>query len=285
MTSAGSGPYTRLNCAAIPASLLESELVGHEKGAFTGAFAQRAGRFEMADGGTIFLDEVGEIPLELQPKFLRVLQEREFERLGGTRTMRTDTRVVAATNRNLETMVARGTFRPDLFYRLNVFPIRVPALRERPEDIPLLVRHFSNELSRRMNKSIDVIPPSTMTELCRYPWPGNIRELQNVVERAVILSLGPVLEIDTADLKLPESPARMTEARVHALPLRSVRDAVQQSRRDEILRALREAGGRVGGPEGAAARLGLKRTTLIARMNKLGIEPQSRDGRSVHRTC
>ncbi|SRR5712692_1095442 len=280
-----SGPFVKFNCAAIPTGLLESELFGHEKGAFTGACAQRVGRFEMADGGTLFLDEVGEIALELQPKLLRVLQEREFERLGSARTLRTDTRVVAATNRDLKTMVDRGMFRPDLFYRLNVFPIRVPALRDRPEDIPLLVRHFADELSRRMSKSIYSIPSSTLSELCRYPWPGNIRELQNVVERAVILSLGPVLEIDTADLKLPESPARMTEARVHALPLRSVRDAVQQSRRDEILRALREAGGRVGGPEGAAARLGLKRTTLIARMNKLGIEPQSRDGRSVHRTC
>jgi len=280
-----SGPFTRLNCAAIPTGLLESELFGHEKGAFTGAFAQRAGRFERANGGTIFLDEVGEIPLELQPKFLRVLQEREFERLGGTRTMRTDTRVVAATNRNLETMVARGTFRPDLFYRLNVFPIRVPALRERPEDIPLLVRHFSNELSRRMNKSIDVIPPSTMTELCRYPWPGNIRELQNVVERAVILSHGPVLEIDTAELKLHQPPPRRADTGVRAMGLRYVRDALQQDRRDEILRALREADGRVGGLNGAAARLGLKRTTLIARMKKLGVGAHPRDGQSVHRSC
>ncbi len=269
-----SGPFVKLNCAAIPAGLLESELFGHEKGAFTSASAQRIGRFELAHGGTIFLDEVGEISLELQPKLLRVLQEREFERLGGARTLHSDTRVIAATNHDLKTMVERGTFRSDLFYRLNVFPIHVPALRDRPEDVPLLVRHFANELSKRMNKSIRSIPCSTMSELCQYPWPGNIRELQNVVERAVILSPGPVLELDTADLK-PHEPTGMADAKVETLPLRSVRDAVQQAQRDEIVRALNQAGGRVGGPEGAAARLGVKRTTLIARMKKLGIESRS----------
>jgi formate hydrogenlyase transcriptional activator len=271
-----SGPLVRLNCAALPAGLLESELFGHEKGAFTSACAQRIGRFELAHGGTVFLDEVGEIPLELQPKLLRVLQEREFERLGGTRTLRTDTRVIAATNRDRKSMVDRGTFRPDLYYRLNVFPIHVPALRDRPEDIPLLVRHFANEFARRMSKSIDSIPSSTMSQLRRYPWPGNIRELQNVVERAVILSRGPVLEVDTAQLKLHDPPRRMTDAKVQALPLKNVRDALQQAQRDEILRALRDAGGRVGGLDGAAARLGLKRTTLIARMKKLGIDSRPR---------
>jgi formate hydrogenlyase transcriptional activator len=266
------GPLVKLNCAAIPTGLLESELFGHEKGAFTSASAQRIGRFEMADGGTLLLDEVAEIPLELQPKLLRVLQEREFERLGGMRTLRTDTRVVAATNRDLKSMVERGTFRADLFYRLHVFPIHVPALRDRPEDIPLLIRHYTAELSRRMHKSIDGIPSSTMTELCRYSWPGNVRELQNVLERALILSSGPVLEVDLADLMPHHSPPRLTEAKVQSLPLKSVREGLQQIQRDEILRALREAGGRVGGADGAAARLGLKRTTLIARMSRLGIE-------------
>jgi formate hydrogenlyase transcriptional activator len=270
-----SGPFVKLNCAALPAGLLESELFGHEKGAFTSASVQRIGRFELAHGGTIFLDEVGEIPLELQPKLLRVLQEKEFERLGSSRTLHTDTRVIAASNRDLKTMVERGTFRPDLFYRLNVFPIHVPALRDRPEDIPPLVRHFADVFSKSMNKSIRSIPCSTMSELCRYPWPGNIRELQNVLERAVILSDGPVLEIDTADLRTGESPVRTSDARVETLPPAAARDAMQQDQRDEILRALTEAGGRVGGPDGAAARLGLKRTTLIARMKKLAIESRS----------
>ena len=280
-----SGPFVTFNCAALPAGLLESELFGHEKGAFTSASAQRMGRFELAHGGTIFLDEVGEISLELQPKLLRVLQERKFERLGGSRTLQSDTRVVAATNQDLRAMVGRGTFRSDLFYRLNVFPVRVPALRERPEDIPLLVRHFAGEFSRRMDKPIGGIPPSTMSKLCRYAWPGNVRELQNVVERAVILSPGPVLEIDTGDLDLPESKAGMTRPNVQALPLRGMWDALQQARRDEILRALSEVGGRVGGPNGAAARLGLKRTTLLARMKKLGIEPHPRHVQPVHPPC
>jgi len=274
-----SGPFVKINCAAIPGGLLESELFGHEKGAFTSASAQRVGRFELANGGTIFLDEVGEIPLELQPKFLRVLQEREFERLGGTRTLHTDIRVIAATNRDLRAMVERGTFRSDLFYRLNVFPVRVPALRERPEDIPLLVRRFADEVSRRMNKSFVAIPPSTMRDLCRYPWPGNIRELQNVVERAVILSPGPLLEIDVGDLNPRGSSMRGANSRVEALPLRRLRDELEDAQRDAILRALRQAGGRVGGPDGAADRLGLKRTTLIGRMKRLGIESNSRNGK------
>ena len=267
-----SGPFVKLNCAAISAGLLESELFGHEKGAFTGAFAQRVGRFEAAHGGTIFLDEVGEIPLDLQPKLLRVLQEREFERVGGSRTLRTDTRVVAATNRDLKDMVARGGFRSDLFYRLNVFPIRVPALRDRPEDIPLLVRHVVEDVCRRMGRSILRIPSSTMRVLCRYAWPGNVRELQNVVERAVILSAGPVLEIDAEELEATDRPSRTEDGEADGTPLSMVRTALRQAQRDEILRALKEAGGRVGGPEGAAAKLGLKRTTFIARMRKLGIE-------------
>ena len=193
-------PFVKLNCAAIPTGLLESELFGHEKGAFTGAIAQRIGRFELADGGTVFLDEVGEIPLELQTKLLRVLQEREFERLGSTRTLRTDARLIAATNRELREMVEQRKFREDLFYRLNVFPIYVPALRERSEDIPLLVNHFAQRFARRMNRTIETIPAETMAALTRYPWPGNIRELQNLIERAVILSHGPVLQIPLQDL-------------------------------------------------------------------------------------
>src|SRR5438270_3648586 len=201
--------FVKLNCAAIPTGLLESELFGHEKGAFTGAIAQRIGRFEVANGGTIFLDEVGEIPLELQTKLLRVLQEREFERLGSSRTLRTDARLIAATNRDLEAMVAEQKFRSDLFFRLNVFPIQVPSLRERHGDIPLLVRHFAQQFSKRMNKTIDTISSATMEALSRYHWPGNIRELQNVIERAVITSTGPVLKVDVADLKIskPSSPA------------------------------------------------------------------------------
>ena len=275
-----SGPFVKLNCSAIPSGLLESELFGHEKGAFTSASAQRVGRFELANGGTIFLDEVGELSLELQPKLLRVLQEREFERLGGARTLRTDIRVIAATNRDLRTMVERGMFRSDLFYRLNVFPVRVPALRDRPEDIPLLVRSFADEFSRRMNKSFEAIPCSTMRDLCRHPWPGNIRELRNVVERAVILSSGPVLEIDIADMNARKSPMRRADSRVEAFPLRRLRDELDDAQRDVILGALRQADGRVGGPDGAAARLGLKRTTLIGRMKRLGIESHSRDGKS-----
>src|ERR1700722_17051149 len=200
LSSRKSNPFVKLNCAAIPKDLIESELFGHEKGAFTGAIIQRVGRFELANRGTIFLDEIGDIPLELQPKLLRVLQEREFERLGSSRTMRSDARLIAATNRDLDQLVAEGKFRSDLYYRLNVFPVRVPALRERPEDIPLLVRHFVQQFSRRMTKAIEAIPAETMTALTRYPWPGNIRELQNVIERAVIISRGPVLNVALAEL-------------------------------------------------------------------------------------
>lgn len=196
-----SKPFVKLNCAAIPSGLLESELFGHERGAFTGAVAQRIGRFELAHGGSIFLDEIGEIPLELQPKLLRVIQEREFERLGSARTLRSDARLIAATNRNLKEMAAQGTFRPDLYYRLNVFPIRVPPLRQRPDDIPALVRHFVRRFSERNNRIIDTIPSETMEALVHYPWPGNIRELQNVVERAVIVSRGPILNVPLCELK------------------------------------------------------------------------------------
>src|SRR6202041_240001 len=200
LSSRKSNPFVKLNCAAIPTGLIESELFGHERGAFTGAIMQRVGRFELANRGTIFLDEIGDIPLELQPKLLRVLQEREFERLGSTRTLRTDARLIAATNRDLKTMVEEQRFRSDLYYRLNVFPIRVPSLRERKEDIPLLIRHFVKEFGRRNQRVIDTIPSETMQALVRYHWPGNIRELQNVIERAVILSRGPVLNVAIAEL-------------------------------------------------------------------------------------
>src|SRR3989475_4050328 len=250
----------KVNCAAIPTGLLESELFGHERGAFTGAIAQRIGRFELADGGTLFLDEVGDIPLELQPKLLRVLQEREFERLGSTRTKRVDVRVVAATNRNLEEMVAAGTFRNDLYYRLNVFPITLPPLRERPEDIPPLVRYFVQKFARRMNKRIETIPADAMTALSRYAWPGNVRELENAVERAVILTSGPALRV-----LVSEFPARAVAQSGGAATL-------EATEREAILRALHETNWVLGGPQGAAARLGLKRTTLQSRIQKLGID-------------
>jgi formate hydrogenlyase transcriptional activator len=269
-----SNAFVKLNCAAIPTGLLESELFGHEKGAFTGAIAQRIGRFELANRGTVFLDEVGEIPLELQPKLLRVLQEREFERLGSTRTLRTDARLIAATNRDLEAMVEEQKFRSDLFYRLNVFPVRVPALRERPEDIPLLVRHFTQQFARSMNKNIESIPSETMSALCEYHWPGNIRELQNVIERAVILSSGPVLRVVLSDLKgngasMPalenlKSPSR-------AENLGSMQRVLEETERKQILAALEESRWVVAGPNGAAALLGMKRSTLQVRMQKLRI--------------
>jgi formate hydrogenlyase transcriptional activator len=266
--------FVRLNCAAIPTGLLESELFGHERGAFTGAIAQRIGRLELANHGTLFLDEVGEIPLELQPKLLRVLQEREFERLGSTRTLRTDVRLIAATNQDLAAMVEDHKFRSDLFFRLNVFPIQIPPLRERPEDIPLLVRHFAEEFSRRMKRTIETIPSETMKALCQYHWPGNIRELQNVIERAVILSPGAVLNVTTAELQLRTSAAPATEnVSVTSTRRSPVRSILAEVDGNEIIRALKEAGGRVGGPHGAAARLGLKRTTFITRMKKLGINP------------
>jgi len=252
-------PFVKLNCAAIPTGLLESELFGHEKGAFTGAIAQRIGRFELADGGTIFLDEVGDIPLELQTKLLRVLQEREFERLGSTRTLRTDARLIAATNRELHNMVEQRKFREDLFYRLNVFPIYVPALRERSEDIPLLVNHFAQRFARRMNRTIETIPAETMAVLTRYPWPGNIRELQNVIERAVILSHGPVLQIPLQDLDKNTAPRRDND---HTL---------EAAERAHILTILKETRWILGGARGAAARLGMNRSTLQFRLKKLGI--------------
>ena len=267
-----SNSFVNLNCAAIPTGLLESELFGHEKGAFTGAITQRVGRFELANRGTIFLDEVGELPLELQPKLLRVLQEREFERLGGTRTFRTDARLIAATNRDPETMVREQKFRSDLYYRLNVFPIRVPALRERPEDIPLLVRHFVQEFNRRNNRAIDTIPSETMEALLRYHWPGNIRELQNVIERAVIISKGTMLNVSLAGLQA-DVTAKPSHAATKVTPAehKSLQDILDETQRTEILRVLEASNGILAGPTGAAARLGMKRSTLQLRMQKLGI--------------
>ena len=273
-----SGAFVKLNCAAIPTGLLESELFGHEKGAFTGAITQRIGRFELANRGTMFLDEIGEIPLELQPKLLRVLQEREFERLGSTRTLRTDARLIAATNRDLEGMVREQKFRSDLYYRLNVFPVRVPALRERPEDIPLLVRHFVQQYSRQLGKTIDAIPTETMSAFTRYPWPGNIRELQNVIERAVILTTGPVLMVRSEDLHPPDQapaplpvPAANSAYGAYAPPNGNMREALEEAERQQILAALEKSNWIVAGPQGAAARLGLKRSTLQSRMQKLGL--------------
>ncbi len=266
------GGFVKLNCAAIPTGLLESELFGHERGAFTGAIAQRVGRFELANRGTMFLDEIGEVPLELQPKLLRVLQEREFERLGSTRTLRTDARLIAATNRNLEELVSEQKFRSDLYYRLNVFPVRVPPLRERPEDIPLLVRHFVQQFSRRISKVIDTIPSDTMTTLVRYPWPGNIRELQNVIERAVILTTGPVLKVPNEDLRGPiMAPMPVAAALAPPSGSRNMRAALDDAERQQIVATLEQANWIVAGPNGAAARLGMKRSTLQSRMQKLGI--------------
>ena len=250
--------FVKLNCAAIPTGLLESELFGHERGAFTGAITQKLGRLELADQGTLFLDEVGDIPTEVQPKLLRALQEREFERLGSTRTKKVDVRLVAATNRDLEKMIETREFRSDLYYRLNVFPIRIAPLRERPEDIPLLVRYFAQKYGRRMEKQVESVPAAAMKKLATWHWPGNIRELENFIERSVILTHGSALQVPISELT---NGAKGT-------PPVATHDA---SERDEILRVLKGARGKVGGPEGAAARLGLKRTTLISRMNKLGI--------------
>jgi formate hydrogenlyase transcriptional activator len=266
-----SKPFVKLNCAAIPTGLLESELFGHEKGAFTGAIAQRIGRFEVANGGTIFLDEIGEVPLELQTKLLRVLQEREFERLGSSRTLRTDARLIAATNRDLEVMVSEQKFRSDLFFRLNVFPVHVPPLRERQGDIPLLVRHFTQQFSRRMKKAMDTIPSAAMDALCRYHWPGNIRELQNVIERAVIISTGPALSIDVSDLKLPKSDRTAERSASSNSANGTLHNVLEETERQQILKALKQSNWVVAGPNGAAAHLGMKRTTLQQRIHKLGI--------------
>jgi formate hydrogenlyase transcriptional activator len=263
--------FVKLNCAAIPTGLLESELFGHERGAFTGAVAQRIGRFEIANGGTIFLDEVGEIPLELQTKLLRVLQEREFERLGSSRTLRTDARLIAATNRDLEVMMNEQKFRPDLFFRLNVFPIRVVPLRERQEDIPELVRHFARQFSRRLNKAIDTVPSAIMDALCHYHWPGNIRELQNVIERAVILSKGTALRVDVADLKPPATRYSGRPPSSSSSLGGTIRSVLQETERQHILDALKQCNWIVAGRRGAAARLGMNRSTLQLRMQKLGI--------------
>src|ERR1022692_2239615 len=262
LSSRRQATFVKLNCAAIPMGLLESEMFGHERGAFTGAIAQRIGRFELAHRGSMFLDEVGEIPIELQSKLLRVLQEREFERLGSSRTIRTDARLVAATNRDLAALVEQRQFRADLYYRLNVFPMTAPPLRNRREDIPLLVRYFVQQNARRMNRRITSIPSETMQALARYHWPGNIRELQNFIERAVIVSPGPVLQAPVRELKR----AATDSASVVTLAT---------AEREAIVRALRDAGGRVGGDEGAAAKLGMKRTTLQAKMRKLGIGTKS----------
>jgi len=267
-----SKPFVKLNCAAIPTGLLESELFGHEKGAFTGAIAQRIGRFEVADGGTIFLDEIGEIPLELQTKLLRVLQEREFERLGSSHTLRTNARLIAATNRDLETMVSEQKFRSDLFFRLNVFPVHVPPLRERQEDIPLLVRHFAQQFSRRMNKVMETIPSATMDALSRYHWPGNIRELQNVIERAVIISEGPALSVDVGDLKFSKvSHAGERIAAPNSTTNGALHNLLEETERQQVLQALRQCKWVVAGPHGAAALLGMNRSTLQVRIRKLGI--------------
>ena len=279
----------KLNCAAIPTGLLESELFGHERGAFTGAIGQKIGRMELADKGTLFLDEVGDIPVEIQPKLLRALQEREFERLGSTHTRRVNVRLVAATNRDLEKMIAAREFRQDLFYRLNVFPIRVPPLRERREDIPLLVSYFVQRLAKQMQKKIEAIPTAVMKGLTAWEWPGNIRELENFIERAVILTRGKSLEAPLAELRKlnrdePTHPAaqqthediaRIVKETINALSnKKSVPDEHVKQQRDEIVRALTESKGRVGGADGAAARMGMNRTTLLSRMKKLGIDPK-----------
>jgi len=261
--------FVKLNCSAIPTGLLESEIFGHEKGAFTGAIAQKLGRMELADKGTLFLDEIGDIPTELQPKLLRALQEREFERLGSNRTIKADVRLIAATHRNLSEMVREREFRSDLYYRLNVFPIKLPPLRDRADDIPRLVRHFTLKHSGRMNKQIDSIPAETMRALSRWHWPGNIRELENFIERAVILSRGTTLNVPIGELQssAPLAMAAAAGAGASAQPL-----TLKDSEREHILKILRETGGVLSGPKGAAARLGLKRTTLQGKMKKLGID-------------
>ena len=284
--------FVKLNCAAIPTGLLESELFGHEKGAFTGAISQKVGRMELADKGTLFLDEVGDIPIEIQPKLLRALQEREFERLGSTHTRKVNVRLIAATNRDLEKMIADREFRSDLFYRLNVFPIRIPPLRERREDIPLLVGYFVQKFAKQMQKRIDSVPVAVMKGLTAWDWPGNIRELENFIERAAILTRGKSLEAPLSELRkasaetqptaAAEQPAtrdaiaRIVKETISALNGRKdvADDEFTQEQREEIVRALTESKGKVGGADGAAARMGVNRTTLIARIKKLGIDPR-----------
>jgi formate hydrogenlyase transcriptional activator len=257
------GSFVKVNCAAIPGSLLESELFGHEKGSFTGAVAQKIGRFELADNGTLFLDEIGEMPLELQPKLLRAIQDQEFERVGGNRTIRTKVRFVAATNRDLKAMVDENRFRADLYYRLHVFPLNVPPLRERREDIPLLTRYFVQKHAQRLDRKADRIPTQALEALINYDWPGNIRELQNVIERSVILSNGPELRVDMPEVIGVSGPSAPRSRRSS--------DAADAAERARILQALKDAKGIVGGPNGAAARLGLRRTTLQSRMRKFNV--------------
>jgi formate hydrogenlyase transcriptional activator len=278
--------FVKLNCAAIPTCLLESEMFGHEKGAFTGAFNRRIGRMELADQGTLFLDEVGDIPIEVQPKLLRAIQEREFERLGSTDTRRVNVRIVAATNRDLRSLIASKEFRSDLFYRLSVFPIRIPPLRDRKEDIPLLATYFVHKFASQMHKSIHAIPPCVMEELLTWDWPGNIRELENFMERAMILSRGKLLDAPLSELR-DFRPTRQEFRPAHAGHSASLKEAIgclhpegapvewyDKQQREEIVVALIESKGQVGGPAGAAARLRVNRTTLIARMKKLGIDPR-----------
>jgi len=277
LSTRGDRRFVKFNCTAVPAGLLESEFFGHERGAFTGAVVQRIGRFELAHGGTLLLDEIGDLPPELQPKLLRVLEEQEFERLGSTRTIRTDARIIAATNRPLEDLVDAGVFRADLYYRLNVFSIELPPLRDRREDIPPLVRHFAAEHARKLGTRIESIPAAVMDALVRHPWPGNVRELENAINRAVILSRG------SATLELPPLDGRGKGDRSPAAQPTTL-EAVT---REHILAALREATGVVAGPQGAAARLGLKRSTLHSKMQRLGIGPAdlAAAGRSLPRAC
>jgi len=265
LSARNSGPFVKVNCAAIPDSLLESEMFGHEKGSFTGAVAQRIGRFEMAHHGTLFLDEIGEMPLELQPKLLRAIQDLEFERVGGNRTIRTDVRFVVATNRDLKTMVEQKKFRADLYYRLNVFPLNIPPLRERGEDIPVLARYFVQKYAQHLGRNIDTIPAHVLDALTNYDWPGNIRELQNVLERSIILTTGSVLQVPALEAIGNGRPVALQAA----WPPES-----RSAERARILKALEQAKGLVGGPDGAAALLGLKRTTLQSRMRKYNIARQ-----------
>ncbi len=268
-------PLVKLNCAAIPAGLIESELFGHERGAFTGALTQRIGRFEMANGGTLFLDEIGDLALDLQVKLLRVLQEQEFERVGSMRSIRVNVRLVAATHRDLAQMVENKEFRADLYYRLGVFPVSLPPLRERPEDIPALVRHFVAKYAERMNKSVEEIPAETMDAMVAFEWPGNVRQLQNFVEHGVIVSRGPVFEPQLGQLRLPKSSS---------VPNKNTK-TLEAATRDHVLQALEETKWVVGGRHGAAARLGIARTTLIAKMRRLGIElaPGERQSKTTNR--